>query len=105
MSAATALAPGERPVRVWDLPTRVFHWLLASCVIFSIITGQLGGNALVWHLRSGYVVFTLLAFRIVWGLVGGHWSRFVNFTYAPATILRYLRGERRAGEHVDVGHN
>jgi cytochrome b len=92
-------------VRVWDLPTRVFHWLLASCVIFSIITGQLGGNALVWHFRSGYVVFTLLAFRILWGLVGGHWSRFVNFIYAPATTLRYLRGERRAGEHVDVGHN
>ena len=93
------------PVRVWDLPTRVFHWLLAGCVIFSIITGQLGGNALVWHFRSGYVVFALLAFRLVWGLVGGHWSRFVNFVYAPSTTLRYLRGERRAGEHVDVGHN
>ena len=92
-------------VRVWDLPTRVFHWVLAFCVISSIISGLLGGNALVWHFRLGYVVFTLLAFRLVWGLIGGHWSRFVNFIYAPATTLRYLRGERRAGEHVDVGHN
>ena len=94
-----------KPVRVWDLPTRVFHWVLAFCVVSSIISGLRGGNALVWHFRLGYVVFTLLAFRLVWGLVGGHWSRFVNFIYAPATTLRYLRGERRAGEHVDVGHN
>ena len=93
------------PVRVWDLPTRVFHWLLASCVIASIVSAQIGGNALVWHFRLGYVVFTLLAFRILWGLVGGHWSRFASFVYAPATVARYVRGERRAGEHVDVGHN
>ena len=93
------------PVRVWDLPTRVFHWLLASCVIASIVSAQIGGNALVWHFRLGYVVFTLLAFRILWGLVGGHWSRFTSFVYAPATVARYVRGERRDGEHVDVGHN
>ncbi len=94
-----------KPVRVWDLPTRIFHWVLALCVVSSIISGLLGGNALVWHFRLGYVVFTLLAFRLVWGVVGGHWSRFANFAYTPATTLRYLRGERRAGEHVDVGHN
>lgn len=93
------------PVRVWDLPTRAFHWLLALCVISSIISAKIGGNAMVWHFRSGYVIFTLLAFRIVWGLIGGHWSRFVNFVYAPATVLRYLRGASRADEHHDVGHN
>ena len=92
-------------VRVWDLPTRTFHWTLATCVIGSVISAKIGGNAMVWHFRLGYVVFTLLAFRIVWGLVGGHWSRFANFIYAPATTLRYLRGESRADEHHDVGHN
>jgi cytochrome b len=92
-------------VRVWDLPTRIFHWLLATCVIGSIVSGRIGGNALVWHLRLGFVVFTLLAFRILWGLVGGRWSRFSSFVYAPTAIARYLRGERRADEHVDVGHN
>ena len=93
------------PVRVWDLPTRAFHWTLAVCVIGSIISANVGGNAMLWHFRLGYAVFTLLAFRIVWGLVGGHWSRFVNFIYAPATVLRYLRGESRAHEHVEVGHS
>ena len=92
-------------VRVWDLPTRLFHWVLATCAIGSIVSAQIGGNAMAWHFRSGYVVFTLLVFRLLWGLLGGRWSRFASFIYAPATIVRYLRGERRAGEHVDVGHN
>jgi cytochrome b len=50
-------------------------------------------------------VFTLLAFRLVWGLIGGRWSRFASFIYAPATIARYLRGQSRPDEHHEVGHN
>jgi cytochrome b len=92
-------------VRVWDLPTRVFHWLLAACVIGSVVSAKIGGNAMVWHFRFGYVIFTLLAFRLLWGVVGGHWSRFASFVYAPATLLRYLRGGSRADEHHDVGHS
>ena len=92
-------------VRVWDLPTRLFHWTLALLVVGSIVSAHIGGNAMAWHLRCGYAVFTLLAFRILWGLVGGHWSRFANFVYAPATTLRYLRGASRSDEHHDVGHN
>jgi cytochrome b len=92
-------------VRVWDLPTRAFHWVLALCVIGSVISAKIGGNALVWHMRLGYVVFTLLAFRILWGLMGGRWSRFVSFIYAPGTVLRYLRGASQPGEHHDVGHS
>ena len=51
-------------LRVWDLPTRIFHWALALCVVASLVTAQIGGNAMVWHFRLGYVVFTLLAFRV-----------------------------------------
>ena len=94
-----------QPVRIWDLPTRTFHWVLAACVVGSIVSAKIGGNAMVWHFRFGYVVFTLLAFRILWGLAGGRWSRFASFIYAPATTLRYLRGGSRADEHHDVGHN
>ena len=97
--------PEPTAVRVWDLPTRSFHWLLAACVIGSVVSAKIGGNAMVWHFRFGYVVFTLLAFRILWGLVGGRWSRFARFIYAPATTLRYLRGQSRADEHHDVGHS
>lgn len=90
-------------VRVWDLPTRLFHWSLAACVIGLVITGNIGGNAMVWHGRLGYAVLTLLLFRLVWGLVGGHWSRFSSFLYSPASVMAYLRGQRRP-EH-GVGHN
>jgi cytochrome b len=93
------------PVRVWDLPTRLFHWALVACVIGLIVSGNVGGNALVWHMRLGLLVGALLLFRIVWGLVGGRWSRFANFICAPATVLRYMRGQARPGDHFEVGHN
>ncbi len=93
------------PVRVWDLPTRAFHWLLALAVLGLVITAKLGGNAMVWHMRLGLVVLTLLLFRIVWGLVGGRWSRFASFLYGPASLLRYWRGAPRPGDHFEVGHS
>lgn len=96
--------PLER-VRVWDLPTRVFHWMLAASVIGSVITAKIGGNAMPWHFRLGYLALALLVFRIVWGFVGGRWSRFASFLYPPQTVLRYLRGDVRPGDHFEVGHN
>ena len=92
-------------VRVWDLPTRVFHWLLAALVIASIVSAKIGGNAMPWHFRFGYVIFTLLLFRAVWGLIGGRWSRFASFVYAPTTTLRYLRGRSQVADFHDVGHS
>lgn len=94
-----------RKVRVWDLPTRLFHWLLALTIAGSVITGSIGGGAMTWHFRLGYLALALIVFRLVWGLVGGRWSRFASFIYGPGAVLRYLRGERRAGEHLDVGHS
>jgi cytochrome b len=90
-------------VRVWDLPTRVFHWLLAAGVVGSVITGYVGGGAIDWHARLGYAALTLLLFRLVWGFVGGHWSRFATFVYSPRSVGAYLRG-RAHPDHL-VGHN
>lgn len=98
-------APAARPTRVWDLPTRAFHWVLAAAIVGSVITGKVGGAAVVWHFRLGYLVLGLIVFRLVWGLVGGRWSRFASFIYAPGTLLRYLRGDTRPGDHFEVGHN
>jgi len=96
--------PGLKAVRVWDLPTRLFHWSLVLCFVGSIASVKIGGNAMLWHLRFGYAVFALLAFRLAWGFVGGRWSRFASFLYSPATVLRYLRRQARSDEHLDVGH-
>jgi cytochrome b len=92
-------------VRVWDLPTRLFHWLLALTLVGSVISAKIGGNAMVWHLRFGCLVLGLLAFRLLWGWAGGRWSRFASFVYSPGAVLRYLRGQSRPDEHHDVGHS
>ena len=104
--SARAIDPGLlRPVRVWDLPTRVFHWTLALAVVLLVILGRVGGNALVWHMRLGLLVLTLLVCRVLWGLVGGRWSRFSSFVRLPGTVWRYLRGPQRSDDHFEVGHN
>lgn len=100
-------ARGEEllPVRVWDLPTRVFHWALAIAVCAAIVSANIGGNAMTWHFRFGYGVFALLVFRLLWGVFGGRWSRFRYFVYRPGATLRYLRGKSSTGEHHHVGHS
>ena len=100
-----APAPERVRVRVWDLPTRLFHWLLAAAVAGSVASATIGGAAMVWHFRFGYLVLTLVCFRLLWGVLGGRWSRFASFVYAPGTVLRYLRGRAAPGEHLDVGHS
>ena len=90
-------------VRVWDLPTRLFHWLLVICVVALVATGKVGGAATEWHARLGYTVLALLLFRLVWGFIGGFWSRFRSFLYAPGHLLAYLGG-RAHPDHL-VGHN
>jgi cytochrome b len=87
--------------RIWDLPTRIFHWALLVCVVGLVISGKVGGMALNLHELLGYAVLTLLAFRVLWGLVGGRWSRFVQFVPSWSRLRAYLRGEWRS----PAGHN
>jgi len=89
--------------RVWDLPTRLFHWALAALVLFSVVTANVGGDWITWHFISGYCVLALVAFRIVWGFVGGRYARFASFVFGPATILATLRGDPAAPR--TPGHN
>ena len=91
------------PVRVWDLPTRVFHAALVACVAAAIATAEAGEDWMAWHLRCGEAVLALLAFRFAWGVVGGRWSRFPAFAPTPARVARALRG--RATAEDAVGHS
>jgi cytochrome b len=88
-------------VRVWDLPTRLFHWLLAAAILGSFVSVKIGGNAMIWHGRFGYVVLTLLLFRLIWGVVGPLHARFSQFIKGPAAILAELKGSNKPS----VGHN
>ncbi len=91
--------------RVWDLPTRLFHWALALCVVGLFVTGKIGGAAMLWHSRLGYAAGSLLLFRLAWGLAGGHWSRFSSFTCSPRAVIDYLRGrsDARTVGHTPLG--
>ena len=88
---------------LWDLPTRVFHWALAACVVAAVITAKMGGNAMVWHGRIGVAIAGLLAFRVAWGLVGSTHARFAAFVGGPAAIRAYLAGAWRGAGHNPLG--
>jgi len=90
----------SRTIRLWDLPTRLFHWLLVLAVVGAFITVKIGGNLMVWHGRLGLFIIGLLAFRLVWGFVGSTYARFTQFVRGPSAIKAYL-----AGAWHGVGHN
>jgi cytochrome b len=90
-------------IRVWDWPTRLFHWTLAGLIISLVITGNVGGNAMVWHFRCGYGVLSLLIFRVMWGFCGGYWSRWQQLTCTPGLVRQYLTP---SAQHTSfLGHN
>lgn len=92
-------------VKVWDPPTRFFHWLLLALVISSFVTGKIGGNLMQYHVWSGEAILTLLLFRLAWGFIGSAPSRFRSFLAGPTTVLRYaLTMLRRDTPHY-IGHN
>jgi cytochrome b len=98
------MARGPAGVRVWDLPTRVFHWLLAALVVFSWLTGQWGGSDWrEWHYRSGYVLLALLLFRIAWGFIGPRYARFASFPPNPLAAWRGLAHRTIAPGHAAPG--
>lgn len=93
---------GKR-IRLWDLPTRLFHWLLVLAAIGAAVTGQLGGNLIVWHGRVGLLIVGLLTFRLAWGVVGSTYARFAYFFPSPARVAAFLRGEWRGEGHNPLG--
>ena len=90
-------------VRVWDLATRLFHWALAILMVVSFVTVKVNGSWMQWHFYSGFAILTLVSFRLIWGFVGGHYSRFANFLFAPSAIIAYLKSADSAPR--TLGHN
>ena len=87
--------------RVWDLPTRLFHWLLVALIAFSWWTAE--EHHTNWHIWSGIAILTLLVFRLLWGLVGSSTARFSSFVRGPHAVLGYLRGQWRGVGHTPLG--
>ena len=91
-------------IRVWDLPTRLFHWLLAA----SFAGAWLTADSERWidvHTTLGYGFAGLIAFRLVWGLVGSRYARFSSFVRGPGAVLKYVTSILKARPEHHVGHN
>lgn len=91
-------------VAVWDLPVRVVHWWIVALLVGLIVTGRLGGDWLLWHMRFGQAMLALVVFRVIWGFVGSRNARFSSFLYAPSQVVRYARSLFRAHE-LHATHN
>jgi cytochrome b len=100
---STATLPPER-VLVWDVPTRLFHWLLALSFAGAFLTADSERQRDI-HVLLGYCFAGLIAFRLVWGFVGPRYSRFRSFLFSPAEIGRYLRSLLTRNPRHYLGHN
>jgi cytochrome b len=101
MSTAT---PQLRPTLIWDWPTRVFHWALALSFAGAWLTAG-SQHRLAVHLFCGYLMLGLVVFRVLWGFVGSHFSRFASFGFRPREALAYLREVASGKAARFVGHN
>jgi cytochrome b len=103
--AMSEQSDSKRKVLVWDLPVRVFHWLLVLLIVSQIVTVSIGGNAMEYHVLGGYAILTLVVFRMLWGLLGTPTARFVNFLRGPQAVLRYARSLASREPEQVTGHN
>ena len=91
-------------IRVWDLPVRIFHWLLAGSFAVAYVVAEsepLRGL----HVILGYTATGLILFRIVWGFLGSHFARFRSFWFSPRAAIEYLRSLQWDEPQHFVGHN
>jgi len=96
--------PVQTRILVWDIPTRIFHWILVLCFVVAYLTSE-SERWQLWHVTAGYFFGALLLFRLFWGVVGSRYARFSQFVRGPRQVLAYLRSLlTRSPEHF-TGHN
>jgi cytochrome b len=95
----------EETRKVWDLPVRIFHWSLAVAFLGAFVTNRMGVQYFPYHVLCGYAVIVLVAFRIIWGVIGTRHARFWNFVRGPVETLRYAVAVCRGRERTYPGHN
>lgn len=93
-----------KKILVWDLPTRLGHWLLASAFVVAWLTGDSEEQRL-YHVAAGYVMVAVMLFRVYWGLVGTRYARFAAFLFSPRQVFAYLAGLVKGRPARWVGHN
>lgn len=102
MTLAPLSAGPNHAIRVWDLPQRLTHWLLAAAAVTAYLSANVLDDV---HVAAGYAAGGLVAFRVVWGFVGSSYARFASFVKPPTAVWRYLRGLRTREPGAYVGLN
>jgi cytochrome b len=92
-------------VRVWDVPTRLFHWLLAVLIALQYATAEFHVLDMQWHFRFGYATLALIVFRLLWGFFGSQTSRFSAFVRGPSAVFRHTVALFSNRAPTSVGHN
>lgn len=107
MADGNAAGAQDAPVEktVWDPLLRIFHWALVALFATSYLLGEFGPNIMTLHFWSGYAICALLAFRLIWGVVGPHPARFSHFVAGPGRVLSYARGVTARRPSYWPGHN
>ena len=90
-------------MRVWDLPLRIFHWSMVAAVIGAVASSK--ADVMWLHERFGLSVMGLIAFRLIWGFVGGYYARFRQFITAPKTALAGILDLLKAEKGMSIGHS
>lgn len=93
-----------KTIRVWDLPVRLFHWLLVATILFAFLSAEEKSPLSAWHIPSGWVAAVLIAFRVLWGFIGGEHARFADFL-KPGEIAHHLRSLFSRRPKRSIGHN
>jgi len=88
---------------IWDVPTRLFHWLLVIAVATALLSAELGKMSI--HMIAGHVVLALVLFRLIWGVIGGHHARFASFIKGPGQVIAYAKRLISGEAPFHVGHN
>jgi cytochrome b len=99
------IPPATQPIRIWDLPTRLFHWSLVLLVAAAWATAELADDLMDYHMLAGYGILALVLFRFAWGFVGSAHSRFADFVRGPGAAMAYLRQMKSGSPLHHHGHN
>ena len=102
--ATISAGTSEPRIRVWDLPLRLFHWLLVLAIAVAILSSEEDSALNQWHVMAGWIAGILVLFRLAWGVVGGEHSRFVDFV-KPRALTHHVGGLLRGRPEATVGHN
>ncbi|GAA0723965.1 cytochrome b/b6 domain-containing protein [Dokdonella soli] len=98
-------SPASDYIRVWDLPTRLFHWALVALIALQYASGEFGWLPMAWHYWLGYATLALILFRVLWGFAGSETSRFGDFVRGPRAVFRYIADSLHGRVVHMPGHN